>query len=222
MLRKFKNPRHVITANDSSQWPTTDVPEVVMTGRSNVGKSSLINSMVSRRALAYVGSRPGKTRFLNFYNLDDDVMLVDAPGYGYANRSKDEIANYGAIVDEYFSTRENLKGCVLVLDIRHLPSKQDIVMKKYMEALGLPYFGVLTKADKLSKQNQLKQRMIIAKALDMPEDSLMIHSSIKSDDESDTEKVWVMIDNMLAKDAVFDDENEEVIVEEEIIETSTK
>ena len=202
MLRKFKNPRHVITANDSSQWPTTDVPEVVMTGRSNVGKSSLINSMVSRRALAYVGSRPGKTRFLNFYNLDDDIMLVDAPGYGYAARSKQEIVNYGAIgviVDEYFSTRENLKGCILILDIRHLPSKQDLVMKKYMEALGLPYFAVLTKADKLSKQNQLKQKMIISRALDMPEDSFVIHSSIKSDDESDT-------DNLIAKDAKFEEE----------------
>lgn len=214
MLRKFKNPRHVITANDSSQWPTTDVPEVVMTGRSNVGKSSLINSMVSRRALAYVGSRPGKTRFLNFYNLDDDVMLVDAPGYGYAQRSRDEIANYGAIVDEYFSTRDNLKGCILVLDIRHLPSKQDMVMKKYMEALGLPYFGVLTKADKLTKQNQLKQRKIIANAMDIPEDALLTHSSIKSDDESDTEKVWIMIDNMLAKDAKFDDEE----IEDKVIE----
>lgn len=214
MLRKFKNPRHVITANDSSQWPTTDVPEVVMTGRSNVGKSSLINSMVSRRALAYVGSRPGKTRFLNFYNLDDDVMLVDAPGYGYAQRSRDEIANYGAIVDEYFSTRENLKGGIIVLDIRHLPSKQDLVMKKYMEALGLPYFGVLTKADKLTKQNQLKQRKIISRAMDIPEDALLIHSSIKSDDESDTEKVWIMIDNMLAKDAKFEDEEaEDVIIE---------
>lgn len=210
MLRKFKNPRHVITANDSSQWPTTDVPEVVMTGRSNVGKSSLINSMVSRRALAYVGSRPGKTRFLNFYNLDDDIMLVDAPGYGYASRSKQEIVNYGAIVDEYFSTRENLKGCILVLDIRHLPSKQDLVMKKYMEALGLPYFAVLTKADKLSNQNQLKQRMIISRALDMPEDSFIIHSSTKSDDESDTEQVWIMIDNLIAKDAKFDEDEAEV------------
>lgn len=209
MLRKFKNPRHVITANDSSQWPTTDVPEVVMTGRSNVGKSSLINSMVSRRALAYVGSRPGKTRFLNFYNLDDDIMLVDAPGYGYAARSKQEIINYGAIVDEYFSTRNNLKGCILILDIRHLPSKQDLVMKQYMEALGLPYFAVLTKADKLSKQNQLKQKMIISRALDMPEDSFVIHSSIKSDDESDTEQVWIMIDNLIAKDAKFEEEEAE-------------
>ncbi|NLC54324.1 MAG: YihA family ribosome biogenesis GTP-binding protein [Erysipelothrix sp.] len=213
LLRKFKNPRHVITANDSSQWPTTLVPEVVMTGRSNVGKSSLINSMVSRRALAYVGSRPGKTRFLNFYNLDDDVMIVDAPGYGYAQRSKDEIVNYGAIVDEYFSTRENLKGCILVLDIRHLPSKQDIVMKKYMEALGLPYFGVLTKADKLTRQNQLKQRKIISAAMDIPEDALLIHSAIKSEDESDTEQVWIMIDNLLAKDAKFEDDEEEVTEE---------
>ncbi len=213
MLRKFKNPRHVITANDSSQWPTTEVPEVVMTGRSNVGKSSLINSMVSRRALAYVGSRPGKTRFLNFYNLDDDIMLVDAPGYGYAERSRDEIINYGVIVDEYFSTRENLKGCILILDIRHMPSKQDIVMKKYMEALGLPYFAVLTKADKLSRQNQLKQRLIISRAMDIPEDAMIIHSSIKSEDESDTEQVWIMIDNLISKDAKFEeDEVEENVV----------
>ena len=206
MLRKFKNPRHVITANDATQWPTTDIPEIVMTGRSNVGKSSLINSMVSRRALAYVGSRPGKTRFLNFYNLDDEIMIVDAPGYGYAQRSKEEIVNYGVIVDEYFSTRENLKGCIVVLDIRHIPSKQDIVMKKYAEALGLPYFAVLTKADKLSKQQQMKQRKLIAMAMDMPEDSLIIHSAENMEDESDTETVWEMIDNMIEIDASFEDE----------------
>lgn len=208
MLRKFKNPRHVITANDSLQWPTTDIPEIVMAGRSNVGKSSLINSMVSRRSLAFVGSRPGKTRFLNFYNLDDDLMLVDAPGYGYAERSKMEIVNYGNIVDEYFSTRKNLKGCILILDIRHLPSKQDIVMKRYMEALGLPYFVVLTKADKLSKQNQMKQRMIISQAIEIPEDAMVIHSSLRNEEESDTEQVWIMIDNMIAKDVKFEEETE--------------
>ncbi len=206
MLRKFKNPRHVITANDATQWPTTDIPEIVMTGRSNVGKSSLINSMVSRRALAYVGSRPGKTRFLNFYNLDDEIMIVDAPGYGYAQRSREEIVNYGVIVDEYFSTRDNLKGCIVVLDIRHIPSKQDIVMKKYAEALGLPYFAVLTKADKLSNQQQLKQKKLIAMAMDMPEDSLIIHSAEDAEDESDTEQVWIMIDNMIAMDASFEEE----------------
>lgn len=208
MLRKFKNPRHVITANDATQWPTTDIPEIVMTGRSNVGKSSLINSMVSRRALAYVGSRPGKTRFLNFYNLDDEIMIVDAPGYGYAQRSKEEIVNYGVIVDEYFSTRENLKGCIVVLDIRHIPSKQDIVMKKYAEALGLPYFAVLTKADKLSNQQQIKQKKLIAMAMDMPEDSLIIHSAEDTSDESDTEVVWEMIDSMLEMDASFEEEAE--------------
>ena len=120
-MRQFNSLSHVITANDSNQWPTTEISEIVLSGRSNVGKSSLINSLVGRRALAYVGSRPGKTRFLNFYNLDDEVMLVDAPGYGYAKRSKSEILNYGTIIDEYFSTRENLKGCILVLDVRHLP-----------------------------------------------------------------------------------------------------
>ncbi|NLY62813.1 MAG: YihA family ribosome biogenesis GTP-binding protein [Erysipelothrix sp.] len=208
MLRKFKNPRHVITANDATQWPTTIIPEVVMTGRSNVGKSSLINSMVSRRALAYVGSRPGKTRFLNFYNIDDEIMIVDAPGYGYAQRSRDEIMNYGVIVDEYFSTRENLKGCIIVLDIRHLPSKQDIVMKKYAEALGLPYFAVLTKADKLSRQQQLKQRKLIAAAMEMPEDALITHSSEDVEDDADTETVWAMVDNMLQIDASFEDEEE--------------
>lgn len=205
MLRKFKNPRHVITANDASQWPTTNIPEIVMSGRSNVGKSSLINSLVSRRALAYVGSRPGKTRFLNFYNLDDEIMIVDAPGYGYAKRSKKEILNYGAIVDEYFSTRHNLKGCILVLDIRHLPSKQDIVMKKYMEALNLPYFAVLTKADKLTKQNQLKQRKLIAMAMEMPEDSLVIFSAEDAENEAQSENVWVMIDNLLAMDSTLEE-----------------
>ena len=208
MGRTFKNPRHVITANDSSQWPTTDIPEIVLTGRSNVGKSSLINSLVSRRALAFVGSRPGKTRFLNFYNLDDEIMFVDAPGYGYAKRSKEEILNYGTIVDEYFSTRENLKGCILVLDIRHMPTRQDLVMKKYAEALGLPFFGVLTKADKLSNQQQIKQHKLIAEALDMPEDSLIVNSSENFDEEADTEAIWSMIDQMVKIDTSFEEEEE--------------
>lgn len=208
MGRTFKNPRHVITANDSSQWPTTDIPEIVLSGRSNVGKSSLINSLVSRRALAFVGSRPGKTRFLNFYNLDDEIMFVDAPGYGYAKRSKEEILNYGTIVDEYFSTRENLKGCILVLDIRHMPTRQDLVMKKYSEALGLPFFGVLTKSDKLSHQQQIKQHKLIAEALDMPEDSLIVNSSENFDEEADTEAIWSMIDQMVKIDTSFEEEEE--------------
>lgn len=206
MLRKFKNPRHVITANDATQWPTTLIPEIVMTGRSNVGKSSLINAMVSRRALAYVGSRPGKTRFLNFYNIDDEIMIVDAPGYGFAKRSKEEIVNYGVIVDEYFSTRENLKGCILILDIRHMPSKQDIVMRKYAEALGLPHFVVLTKADKLSRQQQIKQKALIAQMMELPEDAFIVHSSEETQDERSTEEVWKMIDQMVEIDTSFEED----------------
>lgn len=190
----FKNPRHVISAVTSKQWPTTELVEIALAGRSNVGKSSLINALAGRRALAYVGARPGKTRFLNFYNFDDDYMMVDTPGYGYASRSKSEIENFGSMIDEYFSSRENLKLCMIVVDIRHEASRNDVIMTKYLDEIGIPYLVILTKADKLSKSKRKEQQKIIAKGLGVPIEDTIIFSA---KDQGNTDEIWKVAHRIL-------------------------
>ena len=110
---KFQKAELVISAPDKKSWPDTTLPEIVLAGRSNVGKSSFINAMCGRKKLAYVGNTPGKTRLLNFFNLDDKYMFVDVPGYGYANISKTQLIKFGQMMEDYFSERTQKKGCLL-------------------------------------------------------------------------------------------------------------
>ena len=110
---QFQKAELVISAPDKKSWPDTTLPEIVLAGRSNVGKSSFINAMCGRKKLAYVGNTPGKTRLLNFFNLDDKYMFVDVPGYGYANISKTQLIKFGQMMEDYFSERTQKKGCLL-------------------------------------------------------------------------------------------------------------
>ena len=176
---QFHNPQLVISAASKKQWPDSELAEIVMAGKSNVGKSSLINALVNRKSLAYVGQTPGKTRLLNFYNLDDKIMLVDAPGYGYAKRSKGEYIDYGKMMDEYFKERKHLKGCLLILDIRHRPSENDCTMYQYLKGTNVPMIIVLTKTDKLSYSQQLNMKKQITTDLEAYQDTIILFSSSK-------------------------------------------
>lgn len=196
MKRIFQNPTLVISAASKLQWPKTTLPEVVLAGKSNVGKSSLINALVQRKNLAYVGQTPGKTRLLNFYNLDDELMLVDAPGYGYAKRSKFELAKYAQLMDDYFGKRENIAACLLVLDMRHLPSKDDIVMYQYLQSLSFPYAIVLTKSDKLSYSQRLTMKRDICQQLACSLDDVIVFSA---NDKTGVEMLWDKIEAMLSQ-----------------------
>lgn len=190
----FNKPYLVISAASIKQWPESDMPEIIMAGKSNVGKSSLINALVNRKNLAYVGQTPGKTRLLNFYNLDDTIMLVDAPGYGYAKRSKSEAIDYGKLMETYFKKRENVKACILILDIRHNPSNDDLVMYDYLSSLNIPYVVILTKSDKLSYSGQLKAVKEFSEILDIPAEELIVFSGAK---KTGVEKIWERIESIL-------------------------
>ena len=134
----------------SSQLPESNVPEIVFSGRSNVGKSSLLNKILNRKSLARVSAVPGKTITINFFKLDD-CRFVDLPGYGYAKRTESERKRWSEAIEGYFSSGRNIKLIVQLIDMRHPPSDDDMTMIEYMESVGIPYIIALTKSDKLNK-----------------------------------------------------------------------
>ena len=133
------------------QFPTEGLPEFALAGRSNVGKSSFINRMIGRKALARISSKPGKTQQLNFYKIEEQFFFVDVPGYGYAKVSKSERAAWGRMIETYFTGREQLKAVVLIVDIRHEPSEDDVLMYEYLKHFNLPVKVIATKVDKIGK-----------------------------------------------------------------------
>lgn len=149
--------RLIISAAFPDQFPETNTFEVVMVGKSNVGKSTLINALVNRKRLAYVGQRPGKTRMVNFYYINDDFNLVDVPGYGFANRSAQEQENYAILMESYFSERTEPRGLILIVDCRRGMSDDDYLMLDIAKEQKLPCLIVLSKMDKLpfSKQKNI-------------------------------------------------------------------
>lgn len=144
----------VISAVSKNQYPNTDFPEIALAGRSNVGKSSFINRLIDRKNLVRTSSKPGKTRTLNFYNINDRFYFVDVPGYGYAKVSKQERNRWGKMMEEYFETREQLQAVILIVDIRHDPTKEDMQMFEYVTYLNIPLLVVATKLDKIPKTKQ--------------------------------------------------------------------
>ena len=141
----------IISCASLTQFPPNDRHEVVMVGKSNVGKSSLINALTQRKNLAYVGARPGKTRLANFFHVNDELMLVDVPGYGFANRSKAEQIAFGQLMDDYFSTRK-LTAMLLCVDARRGLNQDDMLMIEFAKARGLRFAIILTKIDKLTQK----------------------------------------------------------------------
>jgi len=144
----------VISAVSKNQYPKSNLPEIALAGRSNVGKSSFINRIIGRKSLVRTSSKPGKTRTLNFYFINDSYYFVDVPGYGYAKVSKQEREKWGRMMEEYFETREQLRLVVLIVDIRHQPTREDLQMYDYMAYLGIPLVIIATKLDKVSKNKR--------------------------------------------------------------------
>lgn len=147
-----------LTAVRPGQFPTNGLPEIAFAGRSNVGKSSIINSLVNRKSLARVGATPGMTREINYYNVDDRIYFVDLPGYGFANVSKVQKKSWSEGIESYLSIRNQLKLILLLVDIRHDPSKDDRDMHHWLKNCGLPYLIVANKADKISR-GQIENRL---------------------------------------------------------------
>lgn len=145
-----KNPKFEISAVSPKQYPTNGLPEIVLVGKSNVGKSSFINTMINRKKLARTSSEPGKTRQINFYNIDEKFYFVDLPGYGYSKMSKVEQQKVNGFIDEYLHVRKNIALIILLIDIRHAPGNNDLLMYDYIIRSGLPFIVVTSKADKIA------------------------------------------------------------------------
>ncbi len=146
----IKNPRFEISAVSPKQYPKGDLPEIILVGKSNVGKSSFVNTMINRKNLARTSNTPGKTRQINFYNMDDKFYFVDLPGYGFSKMSKEEKVISGKFIEDYLSKRNNIALIVFVLDIRHKPTQDDFLMYNYILKTNLPFVVVTNKADKIA------------------------------------------------------------------------
>lgn len=146
----IKNPKFEISAVSPKQYPKNHLPEIVLAGKSNVGKSSFINTLINRKALARTSSTPGKTRQINFYNMDNLFYFVDLPGYGYSKMSKEEQLRVGQFIEKYLAIRENIQLIILILDIRHKPTDDDKLMYNYIRSTNIPFIIVANKADKIA------------------------------------------------------------------------
>lgn len=163
-----------------SQYPEEGPCEIAFAGRSNVGKSSLLNLLTNKKSLARVSSSPGKTRTINFYLVNDTFRIVDLPGYGYAKVSKNVTQDWGQMMETYLSGRSTLKKVIQLVDIRHKPTAQDVQMYEYLKYYGLDGIVVATKADKISKNEAQKNIAVIRKTLDMgKEDKVIAISALK-------------------------------------------
>lgn len=165
---KIKQAEFVGVFVDVNQLPADQLPEVAIVGRSNVGKSSLINRLANRKNLAKSSSTPGKTRTINYYCFNKSWYLVDLPGYGFAKVAQSEKARWAKMVEKYLANRKTLRGVILLVDIRHSPSQEDRMMKDWLEHHQIPYMVVATKADKLSRSARQKNLAMIRKELELP------------------------------------------------------
>jgi len=168
----------VISAASAVQYPPTELSHILMVGRSNVGKSSIINALTQRKKLAYVGNKPGKTTLLNFYNINNEFMLVDAPGYGYANRTRGDLIRYGKMMDEFFRCINNLMVVLMVVDIRRKPNQDDLDMLDYLRTQKTPFILVINKLDKVSGNERVKQLRTIREELKVSIEQTMLLSTV--------------------------------------------
>ena len=183
-----KNPKFEISAVKPAQYPTSNLPEIVLVGKSNVGKSSFINTMINRRKLARTSSEPGKTRQINFYNIDETFYFVDLPGYGYSKMSKKEQVQVGEFIEEYLLNRKQISLIIFVVDIRHTPTANDKLMYDYIIRSGLPFIILANKADKIAVTKVDSVTQDIQKGLNPIGDIITLPFS--SERKIYTEAVW--------------------------------
>ncbi len=193
MEMEIKKAQFVISAVKKAQYPEDGRPEIAFVGRSNVGKSTLINTLTNRRKLVKVSSTPGKTRLINFFLINDNMYFVDLPGYGYAKVSKKEKENWGYIMEQYLVEREQLKKIVLLVDSRHKPTSDDINMYNWIKHYNYEVLVVGTKLDKLKRNDINKNKKIIRDTLKMDKDDniLLISSLNKEGKEEVLEQILV-------------------------------
>lgn len=179
----------------ASQYPETELPEFLLVGRSNVGKSSFINTLINRKNFAHTSSKPGKTQTLNFYLINKSFYFVDVPGYGYAAVSEERQKKFGIMIEEYIKSRENLKCVFLLIDYRHKPTEDDILMYEFLKFYKLKVQIIATKFDKIKKNARERQNKIIREALKLPESEEFITFSTVS--KKGREEVYEVIEKLI-------------------------
>ncbi|MBI0110137.1 ribosome biogenesis GTP-binding protein YihA/YsxC [Lactobacillus sp. W8093] len=192
----IKNSSYAISAVREEQYPTDNLPEIALSGRSNVGKSSLINTLLGRKNLARTSGQPGKTQTLNFYLVNDDFYLVDVPGYGYARVSQKKRQQFGEMIQDYLETRANLQGLIILIDGRHDPTKDDIAMYNYALYLNLPILVVYTKIDKIKKNQRNQVISALSHKLDLKHDNVEV-LTFSSVQKLHVKEVWQWIEQNL-------------------------
>ncbi|KAB2304108.1 ribosome biogenesis GTP-binding protein YihA/YsxC [Staphylococcus epidermidis] len=189
----FNNINLIISAVKKAQYPDTGLTEVALSGRSNVGKSTFINSMIGRKNMARTSQQPGKTQTLNFYNIDEQLIFVDVPGYGYAKVSKVQREKFGKMIEEYITQRENLKLVIQLVDLRHQPTEDDVLMYNYLKHFDIPTLVICTKEDKIAKGKVQKHIKRIKDKLESG-DNIISYSSIKN---SKQQEIWNFIETYI-------------------------
>lgn len=190
---KIRNTEITMSAVNKSQYPTDGIPEIALVGRSNVGKSSTVNTLLNRRNFARTSQTPGKTRTINFYLINKEFFFVDLPGYGYAKIAKSEKEKWGVIMERYLQERDELCAIFLLVDIRHEPTNDDVMMYEWIKHFGYNCVVIATKADKISRGQYQKHMNIIRKKLQMdPNEKILPISSLK---KTGVEEIWNEIIN---------------------------
>lgn len=220
---KIKESTFVISAVNPSQYPEDELPEIAMAGRSNVGKSSLINMLINRKNLARTSSTPGKTQTINFYDIDNKFRFVDLPGYGYAKVSKTQKATWGKIMETYLNNRKTLLEVIQLVDLRHEPTEQDVQMYQWILECGFNGIVIATKHDKVKGSQLEKQKKLIRKTLGMPDNSPIF--TISATDRYGKYEVWDLFNELFelngydvrierqgeGDDEVYGDEDSQII-----------
>ncbi len=190
-----KTTEFIKSATRPAHYPEGNLPEIAFAGRSNVGKSSLVNVLVNRKNLVRTSSTPGRTQLINFFQVNDDFMLVDLPGYGYAKVPLAVKKDWRPMMETYLAKRENLRGVVLILDIRRVPTEDDLQMLAWLRAYSVAPILVVTKCDKLSKNERARQTAVIVEKLGVAKGDLTFFSALNKEGR---DAVWARIDALLA------------------------
>ncbi|MBC2695438.1 MAG: YihA family ribosome biogenesis GTP-binding protein [Desulfobacteraceae bacterium] len=191
---KIKFAEFITSAVKPSQYPPAVLPEIAFAGRSNVGKSSLINTLLNRKRLVKTSSTPGRTQLVNFFLINEQFLFVDLPGYGYAKVPASIQKNWGPMIETYLTSRKVLKGIVLIMDIRRIPGKYELDLMDWLYHYNIRAVLILTKVDKLSKTKQIKQHLSISKALSVDKNDLILFSAKSRQGKNN---VWDAVEKLL-------------------------
>lgn len=195
----IKNVSFVKSAVKPDQYPEAELPEIAFVGRSNVGKSSLINLLVNRKNLVRTSNTPGRTQLINFFVVNEAFMLVDLPGYGFAKVPLAVKKGWGPMMQAYLGSRPTLQGVVLILDVRRVPSAEDLQMLQFLQSFGIRPVFVVTKCDKVSKNERKRQAQVIARTLQVSETELLFFSALSREG---IEEIWQAVEPLLSPQSV--------------------